>query len=300
MAGQILGKSMWLKIPAYLSLANLILAQEELEFFDERPQNYGISLAELVRLDGISTAKDFTKGLKWEEQVTQTDKNDIANSLLTSQIAVEWLQKSAQSKRDMLRHVLKEKYYFNFIDYGCHCLASDKLQRGKPVDEIDAACRQHAKCYLCNKMDYDGKMNNDKKPKPMKCQPSRTIYNYNVTKTDEGEVQINCNNELNTCQRSVCECDKRFAYRIRDLEDLYNPRFKGKGWKKDLECRHDGLMPSVPESDACCGAYPYRFPFSREYGKTCCDNKKAPAESRIYNPNVKICCDGRVKAIGSC
>ena len=46
--------------------------------------------------------------------------------------------------------------------------------------------------------------------------------------------------------------------------------------------------------EACCGAYPARYPFNLEYNRNCCG-------SRTYNPMYYDCCPGNiVKLAGSC
>ena len=254
----------------------------------------------------IKDLKKNIEGLAGQDPSTPDNKENLRLAAETSLLELErekgsfFTERSFYSRRDMLRWVLKGKFYFNYVDYGCYCMASGKLNKGKPVDAIDTACRVHQKCYQCNEMDYDGKVPPGKKSKT-KCDPIKTVYNYNVTRNEaNGEPTINCNDDPNTCQRSVCECDKKFAMSLRYLEDVYNPDFKGDNFNYEQVCRHQGMGPGVPEADSCCGTYPDRFPYSSMAGRVCCENREMPEASKTYSPSFKTCCNGQVKAIGSC
>jgi len=91
------------------------------------------------------------------------------------------------------------KFYYEFHNYGCYCVAptDTNKMRGRPVDEIDSACKKHSLCYACAFSDY-------------RCDPKTMGYRYKITKTSTGN-RIECTNPADTCAYASCMCDKGLA-----------------------------------------------------------------------------------------
>merc|ERR1739848_911596 len=203
--------------------------------------------------------------------------------------------RSTSTRRDMLKALLTKHFYFHYVNYGCYCIAS-KYSKGEPVDDIDQSCKQHKKCFECNKMDFlqeDGTSS---------CDPMKQQYTFNVTSFEDGSRKIYCLNEMGTYRRAVCECDRALAENIASQEDVYKEDYREK-LDHESVCKHRdaGMPPGVPNLDACCGNYPLRFPYSYSNGeKVCCEASEVEDRngmvsifrSKTYNPIVKQCCNG--------
>ena len=209
--------------------------------------------------------------------------------------------RSTSTRRDMLKALLTKHFYFHYVNYGCYCIDS-KWSKGEPVDNIDKSCKAHKKCFECNKLDFI------KEDGSSSCDPAKQQYTFNVTSFEDGTRKIYCLNELGTCRRAVCECDRQLSEDIARQEDSYQDQYREK-FDHDGICKHTDMGNGVPRLDACCGDYPKRFPFSVSEGsKQCCKSDGVEDRngmvslfrSKTYNPFIKQCCNGKVKAIGSC
>jgi len=99
----------------------------------------------------------------------------------------------------------KNAWYYHYHDYGCYCVApSDETKnRGKPVDEIDSACKRHNMCYACAFSDFSTRKE--------ECNPKQTGYKYSIKDVGAEKPAITCLNDKNTCQYAACSCDKALA-----------------------------------------------------------------------------------------
>ena len=81
---------------------------------------------------------------------------------------------------------------------------SEKGISGPPVDSLDQTCKQWKDCMKCAKIKY-GKF----------CIGEFRWYQYGFSGAD-----VVCLDKGNSCDRDICECDKRFAENIAKTESL--------------------------------------------------------------------------------
>ena len=92
----------------------------------------------------------------------------------------------------------------NLIEnHGCHCLPNSiaKYQvskSGKPIDDLDNACKQHKACTAC--LNITNLEN-----------PCRWTKNYKITNINKS---LRCVDAADTCARRLCECDLRFVDQV--------------------------------------------------------------------------------------
>lgn len=183
--------------------------------------------------------------------------------------------------------------------YGCWCWVNGKIDgktltqgTGKPVDEIDSACKRLFQCYQCANSDFGET-----------CDYVSTRYDKSQEiDTITGEKSITCNEDENTCERSLCECDRQFAveYGVAVNSGKWNSEFHQEystdnNWdpyNKD-NCKNDGVREEGDKK--CCGNYPFRFPMVENANRNCCEGA-----GKSYDPNMHECCNDEVVAWGSC
>lgn len=196
-------------------------------------------------------------------------------------ILVLWLQQSPRFGR--------------YCYYGCYCLpegahylGADSF--GKVVDPIDRSCKVFNQCYECLKLG-----NFNVQGTSATCDGNVTKYRFQLIQNKEtGTKSIKCMNPEGTCERNVCECDKKLAENLSKWEDDWNSKYHtnlGDGsWQYKQECvKSGGNRYSRPQT--CCGtSFPDMKP--RQGGKDCCG-------STPFDPLEKKCCaDEKVR--GSC
>jgi len=154
--------------------------------------------------------------------------------------------------------------------YGCNCLIlgdrpMSEMGKGKPVDELDVACKDYKSCQKCVRMEFGPD-----------CIGEKERYSWKKVKGD-----VVCTDAPGTCKRGLCECDLDYAKKIPGTIGVFNPDYHlfytTIGWDPDTSCqRNKGV--SKPE---------------------CCGNDDGPM--KIFNSLQKECCaDGSIKRIGFC
>jgi len=100
-----------------------------------------------------------------------------------------------------------------------------------------------------------------------------------------------------TCNRAICECDRRLAMQLAKLEDTasYDYHSKYGTFNFQEQCVPQCTGTNCPRWDQCCGDYPARFPYNSDDGaKKCCGQK-------TYYKSVLSCCQGdRLQPYGTC
>jgi len=159
-------------------------------------------------------------------------------------------------------------------DYGCYCFAESREllgNRGKPVDEQDKLCLDLYRCHNCaSKFDFPG--------------DCMFTSNYGIF-LDQGEFK--CSTTKNTdCERSRCECDKRFASRISELwtQNSGSWSFDTFYWKQKKNvkknptfdaqavCKPNGPT-GITANNECCGEIGERIPFDNNMMECCADKR---------------------------
>lgn len=167
-----------------------------------------------------------------------------------------------------------------FSGYGCWCFQSFDTDfwrgQGLPKDEIDKTCRKLSMCYHCIRNDYPAGM----------CNPG-TRYNFiglEDSVTDDRFIQ--CLDQKGSCERHICECDKKFAEGLRKNAENWNIGYDRNwgGFDQTAECKQ---TLGTPPWDECCGDYPERLPFASKSNKGCC-------AKQIFDTVQHQCCNDRL------
>lgn len=175
---------------------------------------------------------------------------------------------------DMMAHYNSEFDERKYWAYGCNCLIlGDRPMsdpgHGAPVDALDRVCKAYKDCLKCARMEYGNT-----------CIGEFVKYRMNYA---GGEPQ--CRNSANSCERSLCECDKQFAAAHNAVKDVFDRQYHmfwstndgGEMWDPQNDpnaCPTGGVGPYDPQ---CCQAADGLGPFA------------------LYNAMTKECCaDGRV------
>jgi hypothetical protein len=171
-----------------------------------------------------------------------------------------------------------EQKFGKYCYYGCYCLPEGSHNiaaggYGKPVDGIDRACFDFRTCYKCllDEHEDDARIPtgyaNGKFPAES-CAGELVGYQANLVEND-GVRSIECTNKLGACRRNICECDRRLAIKLGELEqtwDVTKHAVKG-NFKREDNCFRAGGGPPFEE---CCGDrtdFPYNQPRNTEQ---CC------------------------------
>jgi len=103
--------------------------------------------------------------------------------------------------------------------------------------------RDYANCLKCVDEAYDGKCARD------------TRYRLGINKKG-GDPEPVCKNDLGSCRRSVCECDKQFAKNMAEISHQFELRnwFRG-GFNRERKCKKKARSPSEYDVKplGCCG-----------------------------------------------
>jgi len=148
-------------------------------------------------------------------------------------------------------------------NYGCHCFPGrgNMGQAGQPQDEYDGLCRDLNRCYKCLAMDWSA---------------SNFGFWHNYRWMTDADGDWDCSHDRNSeAQKALCNCDAQY---VRNLAAIWDDaKFNSTLWRNnrnpdfnfDFEtvCQNTGGSPS----SACCGAYPYRKPYSADIHE-CCDD----------------------------
>lgn len=144
--------------------------------------------------------------------------------------------------------------------------------KGEPLDQLDRSCHERNACYRCAELEY-GKAKCDYR------------FSYDMTFTDVNDIK--CNDPLNTCQRALCDCDKRWFYQRHLFEATYSPGMSHQnGFSLEFgTC--NGKEDTKGKWDKCCGIGEKRRPYNSAEGQVCCAN------TVIYKPALGgRCCSG--------
>jgi len=98
--------------------------------------------------------------------------------------------------------------------------------------------------------------------------------------------EVKCKNRADTCERSLCECDKLMAQEHSYHSDIWDQQYHlfWGDWKPEQQCSH--VYPASTE---------------RAHARACCNGRKNGAAFALYNLNRQECCDsGEVANIGEC
>merc|ERR1712187_378735 len=174
----------------------------------------------------------------------------------------------------------------NLDEYGCWCYFYDNVGRGKgtPVDEIDGFCKTLGDGYQCAILDSEAAGES--------CIPWEVTYNPG---TGAGVNPRDSCNTLNTdnCARYSCAVegqftDSLFAFLLSGAQINYQDYGHNFGDNPFDPIHNEGCpvkpgVKGVSGEKACCGAYPYRFPYKTLDGdRACCG-------ARTYNTQLLNC-----------
>lgn len=155
--------------------------------------------------------------------------------------------------------------------YGCHCLMlgdrpMSEMGRGTPMDALDVVCRAYKECQKCARQNFGQECLGE-------------FYSYGYTNDN---TQTVCTDDANSCKRSLCECDRKFAIDHFAASAVYTDdyhRFWG-NFDSETQCIP---TPGGATDPQCCTNSDYTSPFI------------------LYNSYNKECCtSGEVLAIGNC
>jgi len=134
---------------------------------------------------------------------------------------------------DMIMYLQSVPFFGQYWYYGCWCAPEGFLNHvkdgyGHPVDDIDKSCRSMSYCYECAKIDFS---NED-------CTSGNVNYRWHGFLNDKGEKTLSCDDEENTCARTICMCDKKLAENLKKHEKVWNLHNHQKWgeFKRDFEC----------------------------------------------------------------
>jgi len=136
--------------------------------------------------------------------------------------------------------------------HGCWCPALDPFlkqfpEKGRPQDELDAACRNWRTCYNCNKPDCNNK----------------EAYFISYTESDGWTCDKPQNSD---CAQKRCLCDLQMA--LTAIEMITENSFKD----ENFECIRSG---NDIKKDQCCGTAPFYKKYSEDF-HTCKNNQLVP------------------------
>jgi len=228
---------------------------------------------------------------KWADDKIESEEYEgesLASNI--SRTGVSKIPGSRKGGRKRMINAMAIKNFWDFEQYGCWCL--EKKGYGPAVDEIDFACFAHSKCWGCAKAE-----NGDS------CDGLETAYKWKFVKDSATNVAVDiiCL-DSDPCRKSVCECDRKLAIDLRNMESVYDDKFRDQA-AKEAQCprKTSALARSAASGkdklDSCCGDEHYKFPFASNNGRRAC------CGSRTYDTQVMECCDNQqsiIKFVGSC
>lgn len=173
---------------------------------------------------------------------------------------------------EMMHHHNRDFDERKYWTYGCNCLIlGDRPMsdpgHGPPIDALDSVCKAYKDCVKCARMEFGET-----------CIGEFIRYRFGYTEDKE----ITCRDKANSCERSLCECDARFARDHFAKKDVFDPQFHmfwstndgGVMWDPEDNCPRGGGGPYLPK---CCAPRDGNGPFL------------------LYNGESRHCCpDGRI------
>lgn len=183
----------------------------------------------------------------------------------------------------------QEQRFGRYCYYGCYCLPEGAHNLsgggyGEPVDGVDRSCKTFNQCYECAKLGNGDTI----EPQPT-CDGEVTKYRFKlINNLDDGSKSIECMNKPGTCERRICECDKKLAENLSKYESSWNENFHtrlGDGtWKYNDQCQKKGLGRFGKPTQCCGNDFPNMIP--QQEGKSCCGY-------RPFDPaGERQCCEG--------
>jgi len=258
--------------PEVLEDSDFLANEEQIIVEDEK-------LCELGR-DPIHNKKiDCTYQTKSGRPAPKTRYNTGPRKFRHLKILVLWLQKQPR--------------FGNYCYYGCYCLPEGAHHLGgggygEPVDMVDRTCKNFNQCYECAKLG-NGKLGGTGED----CQGEHTKYRFQLILNKETqEKSIRCRNPEGSCQRHICECDKRMAEGLSKWEDTWDVKFhtgrNNGSWKYADHCKKKGLGLYGKPTTCCGDNFPDMKP--KQEGKECCAH--IPWDPTSANNLGKQCCPG--------
>lgn len=214
--------------------------------------------------------------------------------------------KRIKQLKQMILWLQPDPKFGMFCFYGCWCLP-DGIEsfnggysqgKGKPVDEVDRSCMAQHRCWHCAQKDYGES-----------CHPETVKYNFQMLwdvrdKDNTDKRGIICTDEWKdgdsskaqkaNCKRSVCECDKALALKLRDQvkKNIWSTNYHAMwgGFDSEKSCEKFQISEEqklTEGEEKCCGEYEggNRFPFKSHYGaRDCCGSK-------TFDTGILECCD---------
>lgn len=218
-------------------------------------------------------------------------KNVNSKATMTNQLSE---QQQFQEFRDEMNRL--EKQYTN---YGCYCWIDGVdlgvQGGGKARDKADFHCKELYRCYKCLGIDFNA----------THADMAEMEYKVNLSIDKRGNKEMTCEDNFDMtdgCPRNLCECDKRFAEAIANVDDTCETLKADNDPTNDFEgdfCQKkqhytktsefEDLNPvtnpgtfdshdiqqcekSFHEHDnnVCCGVYPDRYPYDPTL-RECCE-----------------------------
>jgi len=202
----------------------------------------------------------------------------LLSSLEASRIARQTFQGPDVTRRyfqltEMMKHHNMDFDERKYWSYGCNCLilGSDRPMsdpgHGPPIDSLDTVCKAYKDCVKCARMEFGEQ-----------CIPEFIRYRFGYT----DDKEIVCRDKANSCERSLCECDARFARDHTAQKDVFDPQFH-MFWSTN-----DGGVMWEPEDNCPRGP-------GGPWEPKCCVNQSGTSAAILFNAKNRSCCaDGRV------
>ena len=140
-----------------------------------------------------------------------------------------------------------------------------ELGKGKPKDALDVACKAWKDCQRCARTEFGDE-----------CIGEFVMYKFGY---QDGETF--CSDHINSCDRSLCECDQMFAKAHAAATNAWNQDFH-QYWST----LQNGWNPSSEQSCPTQGGIA---------DMQCCTDSSGSSPFVWYNASDKKCCgDGSV------
>lgn len=209
------------------------------------------------------------------------------NSMFVTEDAINFKLKYPKLA-DLLDHYAPGAAAEKYLQYGCNCnFLEDKplasSGNGATLDPIDQACKNYKDCQRCVQMD-DG----------ADCNVENDDWAYDVRLENDFDAQ--CMNQVKSCRRHLCECDKQFADEIAGAFKFFDSNLQGANLDMD-RCRQkpnfstgnkfEGLGPDeIVEKE-----FSFKIEARSDIHETdakCCGPTTGPR--KLYHVKKKQCC----------
>lgn len=124
-------------------------------------------------------------------------------------------------------------------EYGCWCMPSMyndfTIGHGTPVDLIDKACRDRARCTKCAISEFKN------------CQAT-SGYSFQAYTDSMGRRGITCDeNTSDSCQKALCQCDAAFVETLGSEYKNYNKDYDRHNFNRNSGCHSSSSSSNVSE-----------------------------------------------------